>query len=103
MEQPHPSPAPPIAMGYLHQLRRAFLVSTIIAVILLIPNAAQGFRIDGIIITLLSSYAIGLTSASFVWLLMRLMLPLVLRRNWPPLRAWALASMAGSVIATSCR
>jgi serine phosphatase RsbU (regulator of sigma subunit) len=87
--------------SYFTSLKRGLLVSSLIALIILIPRATEGIQLKALLITLGSSYSIGITSISLIWLMLRWSIPLAQRRGWPILRGWSLASLVSGLIANT--
>ncbi len=86
---------------YLTSFKRGLIVSSVIALIILIPQATEGLQLKAVLLTLGSSYFIGITSITLIWLMLRWSIPLAQRRGWPILRGWSLASLVGGLIANT--
>ncbi|HYF65956.1 MAG TPA: PP2C family protein-serine/threonine phosphatase, partial [Herpetosiphonaceae bacterium] len=82
-------------------LRRSLIAGTVIALLILIPSMVGGFNLKSVLLTFGSSYSISVASAFLLWALLRWSVPLAARRGWPPIRAWAIASMSGGLIANA--
>jgi serine phosphatase RsbU (regulator of sigma subunit) len=82
-------------------LRRSLIAGTIIALLILIPTMVSGFDLRRVLLTFGSSYSIAITAAVLLWLMLRWATPLAARWGWPPIRAWAMASLTGGLIANT--
>lgn len=86
---------------YLTGLKRSLAFSTVIGLIILIPRVGAGLQFNDLLMTFGSSYSIGVSAATLIWLMLRWSIPFALRRGWSALRGWALASMTGGFLATT--